>query len=171
MKRLKFLVLLLVVLLPPARCLADGTVTQDGAIVTYESGGSVTRVLTMACTADAALATIPDTAISAPNAGLLKGWHLYKVDLIGNTGGTEVTDDCDVYLYQSAGGVTKAIDLLGGNGVNKLDKDVNYSILPAINGTQATQPFVGTWTLGVDNIGVNSAVFYVVLYFKPGQGA
>ncbi len=166
--RLKTLLItvLLILVFATASFGAAGYCTQ--ALTKKVSGDSIVRVLTFSCTANTGDATIPDTTVDSNNLQLLKGWKLCLVNLVGNHAGTEPKEDCDVYLYQAAGGVTKAIDLLGGNGVDELDNTVNKTIPPLVDSVAACQPILGsTVTLDVDGNDVNSATFTVEAIFMP----
>lgn len=149
---------------------ASTAISSDELYLNKDNRSPSMRIVTIAFTADDGTAAISDLTLNSDTTGIvhgeLLGWFLYRVESIGAlASGTEVTDDTDVYLYLKSGGVTKALDLLDGNGVDKLDDDTNYMIYPAINGMAALQLVTNDMTLDINNNAVNSATGYIILVF------
>jgi hypothetical protein len=134
-----------------------GTCTQ--AITNFPTNTTTwQKVLTFTCTADAANATYPSTAISAANANNLKGWYLYK--LITNPGSTAPTDNWDFTLSDGDG-----IDVLGGAGANR-HTTTSQMIAPLLTtGVYFAQPVLDAWTLAITGNSVNSAVIVIQAIF------
>ncbi len=143
---------------------AAGTCTQTRSEQEYR--GSIVRIVTISCTADASDGSVPDVTLDrCPE--VFAGWQLCQINTIGDNAGTEVTEDSDFYIYQKAGGITKAIDMLDGNGVDALDNSANRSIHPAIGGTAACIPVINAITISTSGNSVNSATFKYELIFTP----
>jgi len=133
-------------------------------------GGELDSISVMlTCTADASAATYPDATINSATTNLgfdPDGMYLTRVEIVGNTGGTEPTSDSDLYLYHKSGGVAKAIDILDGNGVDQIDNDQNRVVYPAIDGQPAAWKVTNDLTVTISGNSVNSAVTYITLVFE-----
>jgi hypothetical protein len=143
MKKLWSLIVLLSLLSPPA--FAVGTVTQ-----TVESSGSG-YTLTLTWTADAAAATVPNTAITTFTSG---GFFLTMVET--NPGATAPTDNYDITILTAAGA-----DLMGGALANR-DTSTTEIAFPVTT----SPPIDGTITFTLSGNSVNSATGTVKLYFS-----
>ncbi len=146
---------------------AVGTVTQSVVDVPGTFVVSPMKVLTFTCIGSVDDGSIPDTAISAANLALLKGYYLYTVT--ADPGGTP-PDVADVFLLDAA-----SEDLLGsidgGTTANK-----GLSLIHATL-TKTTMPFThylgqhyfpavtGTITLRVTNQATVSATYTITLIF------
>lgn len=170
---MKRLLLVLVILLMAASVYAAGSCVVSSDSVNRVEGAPTSRLIALTCTSDAADATIADFTLNADTAGVrsaLKGWDLYKVATVGNHAGVEPSDDMDFAVYQKVGTVTKAIDLMDNNGVNKIDPDANFQVYPAIDGEPARQPIVNDITVVPDLAVENSetlSITYFDLILKP----
>ena len=81
------------------------------------------------------------------------GLYLYRVIIENKSTWTTVTDDSDVYVYDSGG-----TDLLSGDGVDQLDDDTrNYIQLSEY------EPIIGSLTLDVDNQAEAAGEFEITL--------
>lgn len=169
MKRFQ-IVFFVAVLLMPAIALGAGTITVSDINVYREDGIVRGLDIQLTATADSSAATYPDTTINKDTSGMEghdpKGMYLHYVDVIGNHGGTECTDDSDVFLYQKSGTVTKAVDLLDGNGVDKADDDTNYRVKAALNGVPSLQRIMDDMTVDIDGNSENSAVIYITIHLE-----
>jgi len=153
MKTLKLLVMLMLVLFPlQAFGAGKVTVTTTDIVV----GTSYIKIVKFANIGDSSGGTVPDTNVSG-----LAGWCIWKIQTVGNHGGTEPTQDAEVYIKDA-----NAFDLLGGQGVDLLDNDANNETYAVIDDTAALQPIVGTITYDVDATSVNSATWDIYLYLK-----
>ena len=112
------------------------------------------RVVEFLATSDAAGAPFADVALnSIPRASgvpiyTFSGWWLFKVDSL--FGATPVTADSELYIWSTL----DKIDILGGNGVDKVDDNTNNQIYPATS----TQMLIGAEILDIDNTTDNDAV-------------
>jgi len=128
------------------------TVVSD---ITMRSGDGYTRVIEYALVFGDGAESFDDVALNSitGSASLgadpsVSGWWLFKVESFYVA--TVVTADCNLYLWSYA---ADGLDILGGNGVDKVDADTNFTIYPATS----TQPLTGSELLDVDNNAVNDA--------------
>lgn len=152
----------LLVLLMASSAWAAGTVvvTSDFSYAGI-SGAKETRqiVYTVTFGADAssptavALDNILKSGVRIPT---VAGWWLLEVSTL--FGATAPTDNSDLYLYRAIG--TNKVDVLGGNGENKIDNATNNTFTPATT----TRPLLGTELLSMSNNAVNNATFTLVLW-------
>jgi hypothetical protein len=169
MKKTTAILTTMLIMLFAGSAMAAGTVTAADEKIFDHNGEWVFYRIVLTCTADAAAATYPDTTISSALSGVdesLDGMKLYKVFSVGNHGGTEPTNDTDLYLYIKAGTVAKAVDMLDGAGVDAIDNDANAVLYPAINGQAAEFIVFDDITIDIDNNAENSAVVYIEMIFK-----
>ena len=129
---------------------AEGTITGSSEIVSENY-----MIVEYAINFDASAVAFANTPLNhitrTPGGAALQnvgGWWLFKIESFYLA--TVVTADCDLYLwsYKSDG-----LDVLGGNGVDKVDADTNFTIYPATS----TQPLTGKELIDIDNNAVNSA--------------
>jgi len=139
------------------------TVTSDVIYDNHYTDASV-RVVTVIFTADDSDGSIPNTTLNRNTTGIthgsIKGWHLWEM-FIDCTSGVTPTDDSDMYVYQDGN------DLIGGNGVDKVDGSTVNSVYPGIDGSGPyPRPVSGDLILTISNNSVNSAVGTITLTFK-----
>ena len=156
---MKKLILICLFMLIASQAWADevGTIVVVSDI-TMRSGEGYTRVVeysigfgadaTGAAFADVALNSITGSASLGVGDPSLAGWWLFKIESFYVA--TVVTADSDLYLWSYA---SDGLDVLGGNGVNKVDADTNFTIYPATS----TQPLTGSELIDIDNSAVNGA--------------
>lgn len=138
------------VLFMALNALAAGTVTQA-----LTKKGLFMRILVFTCTGDSSDGSISDTDTTGVITGKIEGFYLYRIIIENTTSQTDTDDDADVYIKDADG-----TDLLNGQGVDGLDKDVtNYIRL------YRKDPVLGTLTLDVDNQSQVSAVYTITLIF------
>ena len=129
-----------------------GTVVE-----TAYSLGNIRRV-SLACTADAAAATFPDTVLATKIEGRL-------LKLVTNPGAVQPTDNYDVTLEDQHGS-----DVLQGVGANR--DTLNTEVVPIAYSGTAIHPCVDesdTLTLKIAGNAVNSAVTVVDIYYALGS--
>jgi len=119
------------------------------------SGHGYIEVITLTCTADAAAATFPATALTNKFSG-------YLVALETNPGSTAPTDNYDIVLNDAEGN-----DVLQGVGANR--HTTTTQKVPVVYSGTALHPVVHatdtlTWT--ITNNAVNSAVVVAKLYIQ-----
>ena len=153
MKKL-ILICLFMLIASQAMAATNGTITVVSD-VTMRSGEGYTRVIEYALVFGDAAASFVDVALNSitGSASLgadpsVSGWWLFKIESFFVA--TVVTADCNLYLWSYA---ADGLDILGGNGVDKVDADTNFTIYPATS----TQPLTGSELLDVDNNAVNDA--------------
>ena len=139
------------------------TVTADN-VFSNPVNGSPSRVVEVSFKADDTDGSVPDTTINNNTTGVvhgsLEGWHLWEV-FIDCTSGVTPTDDSDMYVYQDGN------DLIGGNGVDKVNGSTVNSVYPGIDGSGPyPRPVSGDLILTISNNSVNSAVGTITLTFK-----
>ena len=157
MKRILSVIVFLIVVAFSINAMAAGAI-----VITRDVSVSGVRVVEITATSDAAGAPFADIALdSIPrSSGVPKmsfaGWWLFKIDSL--FGATPVTADSDLYIWSTL----DKIDILGGNGMDKVDDNTNNQIYPATS----TQPLLGDEILDVDNTTDNNAVhtFKIRLY-------
>ena len=88
----------------------------------------------------------------------IEGMLLTKFAVI--PGATGPTDSSDLYVYDALG-----IDLLAGQGVDKIMNATKTQGVPSIDGVLAPQPVVDAISIAVSNNSVNGATFDIYLYF------
>lgn len=148
------------VLFMAANVYAAGTVVESGPVLLDAQSGIYT--LTFTCTADAAAADYPATAISSDMVTFFKGWHLYRIRI--NPGATAPTANYDVTITEEGGDVT-------GGALQDLSATATEFRAPAI-ASVGTSYGVGavtmadTWTLNITHNSVNSAVTVITLFFS-----
>ena len=132
-----------------------------GKVVMTKGRAGRTRTITFTCIGHATGGAIPATTTTAPENEFLRGFSLYKVEIIPGT--PAPTANSDVYLKNS-----NEVDLLGGNGVDALDAATVSDVPASISGQAATQPINqgDTLTLSVENQAVNSAQYKIIAFFK-----
>lgn len=150
---MKKLVLITLILFAWANiCLAAGTVS--GTVSDIQQGDSI--AVTLSCTGDSSDGSIPDTEFGGPGTDITKnlhGYYLYEVKIV--PGGTGPTDDSDLYIKDANG-----IDLLGGEGVNKVDNATNSHFQPVFFSRIDSK-----LTLDVDNNSEASSTYTITLIF------
>jgi len=122
------------------------TVSKDTMISSSELSRVNVRVITIIFTADDGTGVIPDLTLNVSTAGILHdtvGWTAYKLEIDGNHGGTEPQENSEVYIYQNA------IDLLDGNGVDKLDNTTENAVYFQTDSLPMPQPITGDLTVTV----------------------
>ena len=133
---------------------ASSVMAAGSIVITRDVAVDGVRAVEFLCTSDAAGAPFADTALnSIPRASgvanrSFSGWWLFKIDSL--FGATPVTADSDLYLWSTL----DKIDILGGNGVDKVDDNTNLQVYPATS----TQPLLGDEIFDVDNTTDNNAV-------------
>ena len=164
---MKKLILICLFMLIASQAWADevGTIVVVSDI-TMRSGEGYTRVIeysigfgadaTGAAFADVALNNITGSGSLGANSSV-SGWWLFKVESFYEVTATPVTADSDLYLwsYKSDG-----LDILGGNGANKVDDNTNNTIYPATS----TQPLTGSELIDIDNSAAQSATHIIRLH-------
>ena len=147
---------LLIFLLFAGNAFAAGT-----CVPTYQDNGTV-YAITYTCTADAALATYPSTALNTSVTKMLKdrSFHLYEV--YTSPGGTAPTDETDLALTDANG-----LDVLGGAGTNGIDATSDLRFFPENSDGAYSFPYItGTvYTMAITNNAVNSAVTTIQFVF------
>lgn len=125
-----------------------GTVTQ-----TYYNLGIVRKVV-LDCVADAADASVPDTALTQKIEGFLT--HIET-----NPGATAPTDSYDITLEDAEG-----LDVLMGAGANRDTTASEIAACPI--GTVFNPPLTldQTYTLKIANNAVNSAIIKIILFYS-----
>jgi len=132
-----------------------------------------TYYVTVSFTADDGDGSIPDLTISSSTNAVIyntikeNNLFLYAADVVCNTGGTEVTDSSEFYVYMKSGGVTKAIDLMDGQGVDALSRSANERFYPQSDGQAMVQRPYDTITVDIDQqaAATNSAAGTITLVF------
>lgn len=141
------------------------------------------RVLTCTYTANSGDATLPTltiygetssyprgywtdgtttTALRSP----LIGWYLYQVEIDGNTGGTEISENCDLTIKKNG------FDILAGNGANQMDNTAERMVFASDGVSSILAPITDTIVVNPDTStenAVNSAAGTVKLIFVPGR--
>ena len=155
MKRILSIIVLLVVIASAPLAMAAGTI-----VITSDASFDGVRIVDLLSTSDAAGAPFSDIALnSIPRASgvpnqTFSGWWLFKVDSL--FGATPVTADSELYIWSTL----DKIDILGGNGVNKVDDNTNNQIYPATS----TQMLIGTEIFDIDSTTDNDAVHTLRLW-------
>ena len=134
---------------------AAGTITVVSDI-TMRSGEGHIRVIEYALVFGSGAESFDDVALNnitgSASLGVpepsLAGWYLHKIESFYIA--TVVTADCDLYLWSYK---ADGLDILGGNGVDKVDADTNFTIYPATS----SQPLTGFELIDIDNNAVNNA--------------
>ena len=141
------------------------TISGDSLIYSKALNRPVTRLVTVIFTADNGTGAIPDLTLNAATTGInhgdLAGWSGYKIITDGNHGGTEPSEDSEVYIYENG------FDLLAGGGVDNLDNTAERQVF-FNNGTyNIKQPISADLTLTVTQQAavVNSATGTIYIYF------
>ena len=151
MKKILIMVVALIAL-SFSHAMAAGTITGSS-----EYNGENNMIITYTITFDASAASFNDVPldhiIKTRGAAELQtifggGWYLHKIESFYVA--TVVTADCDLYLWSYK---ADGLDILGGNGVDKVDADTNFTIYPATS----SQPLTGRELIDIDNNAVNSA--------------
>ena len=128
-----------------------GTVTQ-----VHNKIGNI-RTIVFTCTADAAAATFPATAITDKIEGRL-------LDLATNPGATAPTANYDITLVDQHGH-----DVLESVGLNRHTTTTEkVAVVYSGTGTHPTVDDSDTLTLTIANNAVNSAITVVTLYYALG---
>lgn len=130
-----------------------GTISQEHYLIGH------IRKVAFTCTADAADATFPATAINRPIEGRL-------LALMTNPGATAPTANYDITLVNQHG-----YDVLQGVGANRHTSNTETAVV-VYSGT-GTHPCVDdsdTLTLTIANNAVNSATIAIELYYALGGG-
>ena len=120
------------------------------------SGKGGFKVVTFSCTGDSSGGGIPDTTTTQIVTDQIVGCYLIKAQML--PGSTGPTANSDVYIKDDNG-----IDLLNGNGVDKLDNATDSEAYAQIDGQPALQPIISALTLDVDGDSVASAVYEIKL--------
>ena len=159
----KFIIFILIILLIPVYAIAAGTITCTDHIYYGVSKLSEIRFITYTVTFGVDATSPADTvmkSVSGMKQESLFGWWILEVDIIPGDAQNGPTDDTDMYLYRPAassvlpGWGTKKIDVLGGNGVDKLDN----ATISTFNPATTTRPLTGEEILSFANNAVNDAV-------------
>lgn len=145
-------------LLMPALAFGVGTVTVTRTPL-YKSldAGSVRvgETVSVAWTADAAAATVPNTTM------VMRG---FLVKAVTNPGSTAPTDNYDITLGDPS---DSALDTLAGSLANR-DTTNTEQALPVVSGAVVPVYLNGTYTFGLSGNAVNSATGTVVFYLLDG---
>jgi len=146
---------------------SSSSVAEDGDKIYHNSRtGSVVRAVTINFVADDTDGSIPDLTLNNNTTwvthGSFEGWHLWEVS-IDCLSGVTPTEDSDIYVYQDA------IDLLDGNGVDKVDNTAKAQAYPGIDSSgpyprPVTDDIVLTITQAAT--ATNSATGSIKLVFK-----
>jgi hypothetical protein len=129
---------------------------MPGTVTTVHNAVGTIRSVVCTCTADAAGATFPATALPSIEGRLLA--------LVTNPGATQPTDNYDITLVDQHGH-----DVLEGVGANR--DTLNTEKVAVVYSGTGTHPVVDeadTLTLTITNNAVNSAVVVVQLYYALG---
>jgi len=179
MKRFLTTLAFLTVLFFAGACFGAGSLFQVTDDDVYYSPGNalnrvVSRMITLAFVADNGTGVIPSLVITEDawtdgtltgtlKHGSIEGWQLDKIDIDCNHGGTEPTEDSELYVYQLG------VDLLDANGVNMIDNTVERSVHFATDGQPKRQDVVGAVTITVTQQAVvtNSAAGTLYLILVP----
>lgn len=187
MKKLLISVIVFMCLIGTALGAGDTFVVTSDDII-YNSSGPVMRVITCTYTANSADATLPTLTIYQATATYPRGywtdgtttqgtplrmpiigWSLYQIEIDGNTGGTEITENCDIQITKNG------YDLLAGKGADMMDNSAERMV-PAY-ATDLTSywpimaPITDTIIINPDastENAVNSAAGTVKLILVPG---
>lgn len=131
-----------------------GTVTVSR--LNYEMPGTQERVqkVSIAWTADASAATVPNTSIT--------GLYGYLIKAVTNPGSTAPTDNYDITLNDPD---DTSFDALGGKLIDR-DTVNTEQVYPVITGAVTPVFLCGDYTLTITGNAVNSATGLIVLYLK-----
>ncbi len=145
-------------------------VTGDSVIYSHALNRPIARLITAAFTADNGTGAIPNLTITGTawsdgtNTGTLRhsinGWLGYKVIIDANHGGTEPSEDSELYIYENS------FDLLAGGGVDQVDNTIERQVF-FNNGTyNVKQPLTAAVTITVTQqaVAVNSATGTIYIY-------
>ena len=115
------------------------------------------------CTGDSVNGSIPDTSVPTDIINKIRGMYLYRLITQNTSAQADVSDNSDVYFKTEMGN-----DLLNGDGVDALDKDVeNYVKLSSV---EFMVDAMGTPYLDVDNNSGASCVYTITLIFVNDLG-
>ena len=148
----------IVLFLIASSCFAAGSfvLTTDTIIRNWGTGQVTQRVLTLTFTGDASDGIIPSLTLSSTgwtdgtntgtfdsNSEALLGWFLYQVEIDGNLGGTEPTENSELYIYKNS------FDLLGGNGVDQVDNSAERIVFCTDGSVSIKAPITDTIVITV----------------------
>ena len=164
----KLLVVFLAVLFFTGTCFAAGSsisVSGDDLIYSKALNRPEIRLITVIFTADNGDGTIPNLTLNAATTGIIHGdiagWYGYKIIIDCNHGGTEPTENSEIYIYENG------FDLLAGGGVDQVDNSAEREVF-FNNGTyNIKQPISTTLTVTITQQAVvtNSATGTIYIYF------
>jgi hypothetical protein len=134
-------------------CMAAGTVTVTKAELLKGSsfGPLIGETVTVAWTADAAAATVPNTEIA---------FRGFLVKVVTKPGAVAPTDNYDVSLGDP---LSASFDSLGA-ALNNLDTANTEQFYPVVSGATLPVYLNGTYTFTLSNNAVNSATGTLVFY-------
>ena len=112
------------------------------------------REIVCTCVADAAAATVPDTALTED----MSGWWLERI--VVNPGTTAPTVNSDITLEDADG-----VDVLGGAGTNLIHNTASTHAFPLNATVPVRVPITGTLTQTIANNAVNSANIVIKYIF------
>lgn len=129
-----------------------------GSITETANNLGTIKTIEFACTADAAAATFPNTALTQKIDGFL-------LAIETNPGATAPTDQYDITIEDEEG-----LDQLQGTGANRAT--ATTEIASVVVGTYFHPPVTQdmTLTLKIANNSVNSALIKIILYWSPASG-
>jgi len=117
-------------------------------------GGGTMRVIKLSYVGDDAAGTVPDltitnntwtdgTATGTLPEGSLTTWYAYKMEFA--YGSTPITADSDITVKQNG------VDLLDGNGTDKVDDNTYTQAYFACDGLGMPQPIIAPITIAITN--------------------
>lgn len=164
----KLLFIFLAVLFFTGTCFAAGSaisVSGDSLIYSRALNRPEIRLITVIFTADNGSGVIPNLTLNAATTGIIHGdiagWYGYKIIIDCNHGGTEPTENSEIYIYENG------FDLLAGGGVDQVDNSAEREVF-FNNGTyNIKQPISTTLTVTITQQAVvtNSATGTIYIYF------
>lgn len=162
MKKLIGLTVFLMLLMASGAWAAGTVIVQSDKIVQGLMGKETretTYLVTFGADASVPAATALDSILKSNGlkADSMGGWWILEVSTL--YGATGPTDNTDLYLYRATG--TNRIDVLGGNGENKIDNATDNTFNPATT----TRPLIGDelFTIPAGTNIVNNATVQIVM--------
>lgn len=131
-----------------------GTVTVTRTVKQMPLSQEEISVVSIAWTADASAATIPNTAIT--------GLYGFLIKAVTNPGSTAPTDNYDIALNDPD---DSSFDALEGQLANR-DTANTEQVYPKASGALVPIFLCGDYTLAISGNSVNSATGLIVLYLK-----
>ncbi len=167
MKRFMVGILMLAMLCASLAFGAGSSMTVSGDDLTWSTANNrqEIRMITVIFTADDTDGTIPDLTLNASTAsithGAIAGWYGYKVIIDGNHGGTEPTENSELYIYENA------FDLLAAGGENNVDNTAERQVFFNNATMPVRQPISTDLTVTVtqEAAATNDATGTIYIYF------